>query len=280
MTDTTTNTTPTEGQTEAVRVVDHSTSTTIKAIDLVPQREGVLATSTDAYGSPAQTLDDNTRVRIGSVQMPIRVALREGLLVRDQAAPEGIREATPEERQARAATETQQREMVRLPETDERNLDHLVRGFQAMGVDPITVMSDYLAHPDRLPEALSRWANHHKADPAEVQKAFLSIVSGFAKQAQDTITADGLEPAKVLAWAWDNHRHLHNGAALRAFTGSMAGWRDLANRYRDAHNLPKAKAPDGVQVLSVKDGTVTAITPNGRTMQLSVANAKRMGYIR
>src|SRR5690348_13706207 len=55
-------------------------STTVKASDLVPAREGFLATAVDAQGRPAMRLDPQTRITIGNVQLTLDRAESLGLV--------------------------------------------------------------------------------------------------------------------------------------------------------------------------------------------------------
>lgn len=276
-----TETTPTPA-TETVRVVDHTSSTTVHAQDVVPQREGILATARDhKTDQPAMSLNDETRIRVGNVGMQIKHALREGLLIKDSEAPEGYREATEEERAARASSEAPaQREMARLDEVTERNLDTLVNGFEAMGVDAMSLVAKTFDAPEEVAKALDDFARHHNNNPDEVKAAWVNAVHAFAGQARGTIAAEGLDAEKVLDWAWENHRHLSKSAAMRAFAGSLDGWRQLGNMYREAHGIARGAAADAVTVLSQKDGIVRARLPHGKVVEISEATAKRMGYIR
>jgi hypothetical protein len=281
MTDITPTPSPAPQAAVEIRVNDPSTSTVVTSSDFVPKRSGVLATAVDASGSPAMELTDSTRVTVGGVQMPLRAAVQQGLLVKDQTGD--YREPTAEERSASETAPEGATERVALDAETEAQVSGIINGFAEIGLDHSTIAAKWIAGDTRsMPEELATLAAARGVPVETLQATFANFVNKLGTQAGDLFRAAGLDVKEVVDFATTKMpREVVTKARLMHYNGSLDGWQYIANKYMEAKGIsaaPRANA-DGVTVLGTKNGVVRVRAPGGSIMEFSETVARRAGWL-
>jgi hypothetical protein len=233
------------------------------------------------------TITDNTRVTFGGVQLPVRAAVQQGLLVKDKDGsyrePNGAEEASKQ-----AQEQHDEPERITLDDDTESELSGIVIGLSEIGIDHMTVAAEFIANSSKgvstLPSGLYKLAAA-KGIPIETVTAhYGNVVRGLVVQAHQVAINDGLDPVQVSYWAHDHQPALNTKAKIMLYSqGSLAGFREINKRYMDAHGIGRGPGPkqnsDGVTILDTKGGVVRAQMPGGKVAELSLANAKRLGWV-
>jgi len=257
-----------------------------KASDLVPERSGVLKTAHMPNGEPAYQLTPNALIMIRRVPVPLHRAEAWGYVKRDSQG--NYVDATVEkqvaEAQKAADLQAGKDEQQWGPSGEEKDyLGDLAQALTGMGVSPKEFVLRYMRDPKatvtHYGDSLKRGLGYESVedlthDLQTTAGKVLAKVWGYGQ-------AQGLDLAE-----WDRYvtaKPIELGAAvLQLLEGDSSVLHRLVESFkRDKPNYKRA-LPAGVKTGKTRDGVefVRVRLPNGKVIEVSVANARLQGWLK
>lgn len=255
-------------------------------------RSGILSTAYDpSTKMPAQEINEDTLVSFHNgdrkVQLPVRLAVKYGVLTKDQQSGE-YREPSEQEHQEHIDSlttppEPEPFERVSLGDQEEQYVDNISQFFQNNGIDPVSVISEYIgSNATTEPKAIGELARRTGISQENISKHFATAVGLFEGQMTKFVQENGLNPEEFFPWMNGNvPSHTRNSAMLRHIVGKdLRPLKSLINSFKDANGYGKKNgvfAPEGTQVKYSNTGEKFIEVPGYPPMRLETA--KRMGIV-
>lgn len=281
---------------------DHRAETaserTVRASDFAPPRQGIFSTLTDRTGQPVsnrQMQGDDLITYTGAsgrpFQMSLSAAERAGLVVKTEDG--SYREITDADRieaqkveQQNQAKDADPLANTRVDADTERSIQTFASLCQSAKINPISVASEWLAAPDRVPQSLELACRQTGVPVADAMKQFQAIGASLKSQAEKLFVEMGFHPEDL--WRHEQlttSTHQRHQAYLRHLMfGDMRYYRELAKHYAMTHGAGRgsgeavgAGLPSNASIKRTSLGReyveIAGLPP------MSVATAKRMRLI-